>query len=55
MGFNVSNGVFLVNLMLAQNMMNKGQMPNGLTPQQQQQASILLCLCVCILTIVFVY
>jgi len=27
----------LVNLMLAQQMMNKGQMPAGLTPQQQQQ------------------
>lgn len=28
---------FVVNLMLAQHMMNKGQMPAGLTPQQQQQ------------------
>lgn len=26
-----------MNLMLAQQMMNKGQMPAGLTPQQQQQ------------------
>lgn len=33
----------LVNLMLAQQMMNKGQMPAGLTPQQQQQQQQVSC------------